>query len=50
MLTTAHLVVFVELFWNSGILTQAEHRVHRIGQTDSVVVQYLVARGMGHGR
>lgn len=48
-LTASSQVVLGEIDWVPGNLDQAIDRVHRIGQTEAVVAQYIVTRdGLDH--
>ena len=42
-LTAAHNLVGLDLPWSSGDLLQGEDRIHRIGQTKSAFIYYLIA-------
>lgn len=46
-MTFADLALFVELTWEPHELLQAEARLHRFGQANNVLIQYLIARGTG---
>ena len=41
-LTASAHVIFCELDWRPGMVSQAEDRAHRIGQRNSVLVQHIV--------
>jgi SWI/SNF-related matrix-associated actin-dependent regulator 1 of chromatin subfamily A len=44
-LTASSHEIFVEQDWTPGMMQQAEDRAHRIGQTESVLIQILVFDG-----
>jgi SWI/SNF-related matrix-associated actin-dependent regulator 1 of chromatin subfamily A len=44
-LTAASYVLFAELDWRPAMVTQAEDRLHRIGQRENVLVQHVVFDG-----
>lgn len=44
-LTSTSLMVFGELYFVPGTMLQAEDRIHRIGQTESCDIRYIIGEG-----
>jgi SWI/SNF-related matrix-associated actin-dependent regulator 1 of chromatin subfamily A len=44
-LTAASDLAFVEMDWTPGKHTQAEDRIHRIGQKEHATIYYLISKG-----
>ena len=44
-LTSTSLMVFGELYFVPGTMLQAEDRIHRIGQTQSCDIRYIIGEG-----
>lgn len=44
-LTASSHMVFAEQDWVPGVISQAEDRIHRIGQDESVLIQHIVLDG-----
>jgi len=43
-LTACSTLIFGELYWTSGQLLQSESRIHRIGQTETSDIRYILAK------
>lgn len=44
-LTAANLVLFAELYYVPGTILQAEDRIHRVGQTKTCDIRYIIGEG-----